>query len=232
MSPSYILYLIGILVAVISIFISLRVKGQFRKWSKNDNKRRITGREVAERMLRNAGIHDVAVVSTGGILTDHYDPKDKTINLSDGVYNQSTIAAVAVAAHECGHAIQHHEAYSPLVLRHKMVPVANIGSRASIWLFAIGMLLTYITKSSAMIWLIDLAIVAYSFAVIFHLITLPVEFNASKRALTTLRDANILMEDEMGGARKVLSAAAMTYVAATASAAIQLLRMIAIRNRD
>ena len=232
MRMSDILYFAGIVVAILSIFISMSVKSKFSKWSKEPNRRRITGREVAERMLHNAGIYDVSVVPAHGVLTDHYNPKNKTVNLSEDVYDKASIASVAVAAHECGHAIQHHNAYAPLVARHKLVPIANIGSRAAIWLFMIGMALIYITESTSMAWMIDLGIIAYSCAVLFHIITLPVEFNASKRALVTLRESNILMEDEMGGARKVLSAAALTYVAAAAAAAIQLLRMIAIRNRD
>jgi Zn-dependent membrane protease YugP len=232
MRTSDILYFIGVVVAIVSIIISLNVKSRFKKWSKVPNRRGITGKEVAERMLRSAGIYDVSILSTRGDLTDHYNPKDKTINLSEGVYDKASIAAVAVAAHECGHAIQHHNAYAPLVLRHKLVPIANIGSRAAIWLFIIGLSIVSITESTGMMWIVDLGILAFAFAVLFHLVTLPVEFNASKRALVTLRESNILMEEEMGGARKVLSTAAMTYVAAAASAAIQLLRMIAVRNRD
>jgi Zn-dependent membrane protease YugP len=232
MRTSDILYFVGFLVTIISVFISLSVKSRFNKWSKEPNSRRITGREVAERMLRNAGIYDVSVHQVKGSLTDHYDPRNKTVNLSARVCDEASIAAVAVAAHECGHAIQHHNAYAPLVLRHKFVPIANIGSRAAIWLFVIGMIMMYVTEGTEMMWVIDLGIIAYSAVVLFHFITLPVEFNASKRALVTLRESNILMEEEMGGARKVLSAAAMTYVASAAAAAIPLLRMITVRNRD
>jgi Zn-dependent membrane protease YugP len=232
MRTSDILYFVGILVAIISIVISFNVKGRFNKWAKVPNRRRITGREVAERMLHAAGIYDVGINQTHGVLTDHYDPRNKTVNLSEAVYNEASISAVAVAAHECGHAIQHHEAYAPLTLRHKLVPIANIGSRAAIWLFMIGLFMVYLTESTGMMWIVDIGIICYATAVIFHLVTLPVEFNASLRALTTLRNSDILMDDEMPGARKVLSAAALTYVAAAAAAAIQLLRMIAIRKRD
>ena len=226
MNLSVILYLVGLAIAIASMVISASVNSRFKKWSKDPNHRRITGREVAERMLRNAGINDVTVISTGGNLTDHYNPKDKTVNLSEGVYDKATIAAVAVAAHECGHAIQHHDAYAPLVLRHKMVPVVNIGSQAGWYLFLAGLIFGGSTL------LLDIGIILFSLSTAFHFVTLPVEFNASKRALVTLRESNILMEDEMGGARKVLSAAAMTYVAAAAAAAIQLLRLIARRNRN
>lgn len=226
MRTSDILYFVGIVIAIVSIIIFFNVKGRFKKWSKAPNRRGITGREVAERMLHNAGIYDVPVLATRGNLTDHYDPKDKTVNLSEGVYDKASIAAVAVAAHECGHAIQHHNAYAPLVFRHKLAPVASIGSNAGWYLFLAGLIFGGVT------WMLDIGILLFSLATLFHFITLPVEFNASKRALITLRESNILMDDEMGGARKVLTAAALTYVAAAAAAAIQLLRLIAIRNDD
>lgn len=226
------LYVLGIIVAIVSIIVSLSVKSRFNKWSKDNNYRGITGREVAERMLANAGIHDVSVQATKGMLTDHYDPRSKTVNLSEGVYDKATIAAVAVAAHECGHAIQHNEAYAPLTFRTAFAPIASIGSQAAVPLFMLGFLITMLFESTAMMWLIDIAIIGYALAVVFHFVTLPVEFNASRRALTALQESNILMDNEIGGAKSVLSAAAMTYVAAAAAAAIQLLRMIAIRNND
>lgn len=226
---SSILYMLAFVVAIISIFLSINVNSKFKKFSKEPNYRGITGAEVAERMLRQAGIYDVAVQQTGGRLSDHYDPRDKTINLSKDVYEKATIASVAVAAHECGHAIQHHESYAPLSFRTALFPVANIGSRFGIWIFIIGM---FLAEFGAGTILIDVGIAGFALGTAFHFITLPVEFNASKRALVTLRDTNILTESEMPGARKVLAAAALTYVAAAAAAIIQLLRLIAIRNND
>jgi Zn-dependent membrane protease YugP len=230
MPTSTILYFIGVLVALISIVISANVNSKFNKWSKSENRRRITGCEVAERMLRLAGINDVSVCHVRGNLTDHYDPRRKTVNLSDGVYGKATIAAVAVAAHECGHAIQHNKGYVPLSLRSMLVPVANFGSNFGAIIFMAGLLFAYFGAQT--LFLLDIGIALFAFAVLFHIITLPVEFNASRRALTALRESNLLSDDEIPGARKVLSAAALTYVAAAASAAIQLLRLIAIRNRD
>ena len=225
MRMSDVLYFAGIIVAIISIIISTNVKGRFNKWSKHKNARRISGKEVAERMLHNAGIYDVSVVQTPGTLTDHYDPRNKTVNLSDGVYDKATIASVAVAAHECGHAIQHKEGYAPLEFRNKLVPVANFGSKAGVWLFILGLVFSSM-------WLVDLGIVFFATCTLFAFITLPVEFNASSRALNVLRGSEILMESEMGGARSVLSAAAMTYVASAAASIIQLLRLITIRRND
>ena len=220
------LYFLGVILALISIVISFNVKSKFKKWSKQPNSRGITGCEIAATMLRLAGINDVEIAPVAGSLTDHYDTRTKTVNLSEDVYDKASIAAVAVAAHECGHAIQHYESYAPLSFRHTLFPVANIGSKAGFWIFVLGLFFGGIP------FLLDLGIALFAFAVLFHFVTLPVEFNASKRALTVLRDSNVLTESEMPGAKSVLSAAAMTYVAAAASAIIQLLRLVAIRNDD
>lgn len=233
MPTSTLLYFAGILVAIISIVLSINVNAKFKKWSKVQNMRSCTGKEVAERMLHNAGIYDVSIeLSQGRGLSDHYDPKAKSIRLSENVYQGTSIAAAAVAAHECGHAIQHANAYSPLSVRSALLPVANIGSRAGYWLFFIGIAFVYIFETTAMLWLVDLGIVLFAACVAFHFITLPIEFNASSRALSTLLNTGILAESEIGGAKQVLSAAAMTYVAAAAAAIIQLLRLIAVRNND
>lgn len=227
---STILYFAAIIVAIISLILSANVNGKFKKYSRKPNRRNITGAQVAENMLRQAGICDVSIGMSSGHLSDHYDPRNKTVNLSPDVYDGNSIASVAVAAHECGHAIQHHQGYFAVSMRSALFPVANLGSRAGIYLFGLGVMLSFFGISIP--FLLDIGIILFTFAVLFHVVTLPVEFNASKRALVTLKNTGVLYEDEMPGARKVLTAAALTYVAATAAAIIQLLRLIAIKNRD
>ena len=177
---------------------------------------------MAQRVLEAAGIYDVTVRHVSGNLTDHYDPSTKTVNLSDPVYNSYSVAALGVAAHECGHAIQHAKNYAPLSLRSALVPVANFGSMLAWPLILIGLFIN--GRSSTLI--IDLGIVLFSAAVIFQLVTLPVEFDASRRALVMLRTQNILSDDELKNTRKVLKSAAFTYVASAAAAILQLLRII------
>ena len=181
----------------------------------------MTGRDAAERVLHQAGIYDVRIERVNGSLTDHYSPKEKVLRLSDSVYSSTSVAAIGVAAHECGHAIQHAVGYSPLKLRSAAVPVANIGSNLYWPIILLGLLF-----SAPM--LTNIGIILICFVVLFQVITLPVEFNASRRALAILNDNGILEGRELSSARKVLSAAAMTYVAATATSLAQLLRLIAL----
>lgn len=217
--PTYILVLIGV---VISLLASAKVKSTFAKYSNYRNSRGMTGAEAARQVLQSAGIRDVQIEHVSGNLTDHYDPRSKVLRLSDSVYGSTSVAAVGVAAHECGHAIQHAHGYAPLKLRSVLVPVANFGSRIAWPLILIGLLFN--SKSSIL--LIEAGIIAFSLAVLFQLITLPVEFNASGRAIRILADSGIMYGDEIKAARKVLSAAALTYVAAAASGILQLLRLV------
>lgn len=217
-------YLIVIIGAVISMFFSARMQSTFKKFSQVQNCRRLTGVDVAERILQNAGIYDVQVELIEGNLTDHYSPNEKVLRLSESVYYSSSIAAVGVAAHECGHAIQHAQGYSLVRLRNTIVPVVNFGSQASIPLFLIGLFVGFEP-------LVTIGLILFSFALVFQLVTLPVELDASSRAMRILRDDRFLEEDELRMSRKVLSAAAMTYVAAVAVSALQLLRLILIARR-
>ena len=186
---------------------------------------RMTGREAAERLLRGAGIYDVRVEYVSGNLTDHYDPRSKTLRLSDSTYGSSSVAAVCVAAHECGHAVQDQLQYGPLVLRSTLVPAANFGSTLAWPVFIAGLIFS-------MRPLVTVGIVLFCLAVLFQLVTLPVEFNASSRAMKILRDTGMLSQEELAGGKKVLSAAAMTYVAALASSLLQLLRLILLARRN
>lgn len=186
----------------------------------------MTGREAAEQVLRGAGIYDVRVEHISGDLTDHYDPRTKVLRLSDATYNSTSVAAVGVAAHECGHAIQHATGYAPLKIRGALVPVANFGSTIAWPLILIGLLFS---SQSSMLFL-NLGIIAFSLAVLFQIVTLPVEFNASSRAIRILGSSGMLYEDEVDATKKVLSAAALTYVAGAASAILQLLRIILLAN--
>lgn len=218
---TYFLVLIG---AVISLIASSNVSRTFNKFSRTPNARRLTAEDVAANILRLSGITDVRIERIKGNLTDHYSPNEKVLRLSDSVYGQTSVAALGVAAHECGHAIQHQTGYAPLKLRSLSVPAANIGSKLSWPLILIGILMGSTGLAQAGVFL-------FSFVVLFQLITLPVEFNASRRAMTVLRDANILYGDELTGAQKVLSAAALTYVAAVASSLLQLLRLVLLTQR-
>lgn len=219
--PTYILVIIGALICAIA---SANVKKTFNKFSNYTNARHMTGRDVAETILHNAGIYDVSIELIHGHLTDHYSPKEKVLRLSDSVYGSTSIAAIGVAAHECGHAIQHQVNYAPLTLRSFSVPIANIGSFLSWPLIFIGILLDFAG-------LAKLGVILFSFVVLFQLITLPVEFNASSRALKILNNSNILVGDELKGAKKVLTAAALTYVAALFSSILQLLRLVLITQK-
>ena len=226
--PTYILVVIG---AVICMIASARVKGTFNKYSQLRSMSGMNGAQVAQRVLQAAGIYDVQVRHVSGSLTDHYDPRTKTVNLSDPVYNATSVAALGVAAHECGHAIQHAKSYAPLSIRSALLLLANFGSMLAWPVILIGLLFN--TRSSGLI--IDIGILLFSAAVLFQLVTLPVEFDASRRALVMLRTQGILADDELKYTRRVLKSAALTYVASAAAAILQLLRIILIttgRRRD
>lgn len=226
--PTYYLVVIG---AVICLLASARVNSTFQKYSKMRTLQGVTGAQAAEQILRSAGIFDVRVERVAGNLTDHYDPKNKVLRLSDAVYAQATVAAVGVAAHECGHAIQHAKGYAPLKFRTALVPIANIGSMLAWPLILIGLLFN--SQSSYL--LIQIGILAFSAAVLFQLVTLPVEYNASNRAIHILEGSGMMYGEEVGAAKKVLSAAALTYVASAAASILQLLRLVLLtggRRRD
>lgn len=220
--PTYILILIGV---VISLIASFMVKSTFNKYSNVGSRSRMSGAQVAETILHANGIYDVQIVHIPGSLTDNYDPRRKVLSLSDPVYSSTSVAAIGVAAHECGHAVQHQQGYAPIELRSALVPVANFGSGAS-WFFIIAGIFLSMRP------LIIAGIVMFSAAVLFQLVTLPVEFNASSRALKSLETLGILGREEIGHTRKVLSAAALTYVAGAAAAILQLLRLIILFGGD
>lgn len=224
--PTMILVLIG---AMLSMWASSRVNSTFQKYAKVRSMTGMTGAEAAKRLLNSQGIYDVTVQAVRGQLTDHYDPRTKTVNLSEAVYGQTSIAAVGVAAHECGHAIQDNVGYAPLRMRAAFVPVANLGSKLSIPLILIGFFLGMTPFVEFGIWM-------FVAVVLFQVITLPVEFNASSRAVKLLDQVGILQGQEVDGTRKVLGAAALTYVAAVAASVLQLLRLVLIfggrRNND
>lgn len=225
--PTILLVVIG---AVICMIASARVQSTFRKYSNVRSRTGMTGAETASRLLNSQGIYDVRVESVAGQLTDHYDPRSKVLRLSESVYGSSSVSAIGVAAHECGHAIQDHVGYAPLKLRGAFVPVANFGSTLSWPMILIGLLI-----GGSGSFLIQLGIYLFSFAVLFQLITLPVEFNASNRAVRLLDEIGILSGEEVSLTKKVLGAAALTYVAAAASSILQLLRLVLLfggRRRD
>ena len=219
--PTYILVVIG---AVLSLFASWRVNATFNKYSKVGNRSGRRAEEIAQFMLNDAGIYDVRIERVNGNLTDHYSPKEKVLRLSDSVYGSTSVAALGVAAHETGHAIQHNRGYVPVKIRSAIVPVVNIGSTLSWPIILAGLIF------SAPL-LLKAGIILFSLVVIFQFVTLPVEFDASGRAIKILRDRNLLYPDEVSGAKSVLWAAAMTYVAAMISAVLQLLRLVLIFGR-
>ena len=218
-------YIILVLPAMLlSLFAQLMVKSTFSKYSKVPSNRRMTGVDSAALLLQTNNISDVGVEAVKGSLTDHYSPKEKKLRLSEPVFGSTSIAAIGVAAHEAGHAIQHATRWGPLALRSTLVPVANIGSRFGPIIAVAGLFL-------AMPLLLNIGIILFSGAVLFYLITLPVEFNASNRAIAILRSANVLDENELKGVRKVLNAAAMTYVASALTAIASLLRLVLLARR-
>jgi len=222
---TYFLVLIG---AVLSLIASARVQSTFNKYAKTRSMSGMTGADAAQRILNNAGIYDVSIERVSGHLSDHYDPRSKVLRLSDATYASNSVAAIGVAAHECGHAIQHNQGYGPLVLRSTLVPAANIASKLGIPIIILGVILSYNYV------LIQIGIWVFALAVLVQLVTLPVEFNASNRAVLLLEQYGILGSNEIKPCKKVLSAAAMTYVAAAASAVLSLLRLIILfgRRRD
>lgn len=222
---TYFLIIIGM---VLSLLASARVRSTYAKYSKQPSMSGLSGSEAAEKILHSAGIYDVTVGHVAGTLTDHYDPRNKTLNLSDNVYHNTSIAAIGVAAHECGHAIQHDRSYTPLRIRSVIAPVASFGANISWILILIGIVMG---GSSV---LVEIGIWMFSLAVLFQLITLPVEFNASMRAVSILGETGIMYSDEVNKTKKVLGAAALTYVAAAAASILQLLRLVLLfgRRRD
>ncbi len=210
---------------ILAVYAQYKVKSAYSKYNKILNARGMTGYQAALELLRMNGISDVEVEETEGVLSDHYDPRIKKVRLSSSNYNGTSLAALAVAAHEVGHVVQHAKGYYPLQLRHMILPVTNFGSWLAFPLFLIGFFLR--TP-----FLMDLGIVFYAGVVLFHLVTLPVEFNASGRALVQLQSHGFLTVQEVGGAKKVLNAAALTYVAATAMAIMQLIRLLILRGED
>ncbi len=219
---TYVLVIIG---AILSMIASSRVKSTFAKYDKVRARSELTGARAAEMILRNHGIYDVEVKHINGQLTDCYVPSKKVLNLSDSTYNSTSIAAIGVAAHECGHAIQHAVGYAPLTLSNMIHPACAIGSNLAMPILIIGILLS-------MPFLVELGILLFLFAVIFQVITLPVEYNASNRALATLGESGMLNEEELVGTKKVLRAAGLTYVAALAASLLSLLRLVLIANRN
>ena len=227
LDPTIILVLSGV---VISLWAQSRVTSTYNKYSKVRSYSGMTGADAALRLLYSQGIYDVSVRPVAGNLTDHYDPRTKVVNLSESVYRSTSIAALGVAAHECGHAMQHNEGYAPLQMRSALVPVANFGSTISWPMILIGVMIGGLGSP-----LCQIGILMFSLAVLFQLVTLPVEFNASSRAVKLLDSLGILSGEEIRGTRSVLNAAAWTYVAAAASSMLQLLRLIILyggRRRD
>ena len=209
---------------ILGIWAQARVKRAFKKYSRVGSVQGITARGAARRILDSAGLNDIDIERVSGNLSDHYDPRSKTLRLSDPVYESTSIAAIGIAAHEAGHAVQHQNKYTPFSLRSTLVPVANLGSQMLWPMLIFGMSLNIPIAAQIGVWL-------FTFAVLFHLVTLPVEFNASSRALQLISDNGLLVEEEINGAKKVLSAAAMTYVAALAVAILTLLQAFFI-SRD
>lgn len=226
--PTYFLVLIGVIICSIA---SAKVRTTYNRYNRVRSSSGMTGAQAAERILRAAGITDVTIRHVPGNLSDHYDPRTKTVNLSDTVFGSQSVAAIGVAAHECGHVMQHAHGYFPLTFRSALVPIANLGSTLAWPLILIG--LFFSGKSSSLF--IQFGILLFSLAVLFQLVTLPVEFNASRRALASVEQLGLLSSEEIPKTRRVLSAAALTYVASAAAAILQLLRLILLfggRDRD
>lgn len=223
-------YLVLVLPCVLlSLWASSNVNSTFKKYSTQYSIRRLTGAEAAQRVLSANGVRGVRIERVSGNLTDHYDPKTNVIRLSDSVYGNTSTAAIGVACHEAGHAVQYAENYAPIKLRAAIIPVTNFGSKLAMPLILLGIVCTFLGSFSTL--LVYLGIACFGLSLVFQLITLPVEFNASRRAMTAIEQGGLLTEDEQMGAKKTLKAAALTYVAATAVALAQLLRLIAIFGR-
>ena len=229
---TYIVILIPCL--IISTLASANVNSTFNRYAKQLSSRRITGAQAAQRVLSANGVTGVRIERVAGNLTDHFDPKTNVIRLSDNVYDNISTAAIGVACHEAGHAVQYAHSYFPIKLRAAIIPITNIGSKLAMPLILLGVVLSTFGNYSQT--LIDIGILAFSLSLVFQLVTLPVQFNASRRAMTAIREGDILTTEELKGARKTLTAAALTYVAATIVALAQLLRLILLfggrRRRD
>lgn len=228
-------YIVLVLPCVLlSLWASASVNSTFKRYSQQLSLRRITGAQAAQRVLTHNGVSGVRIERISGNLTDHYDPTTNVIRLSDGVYDSTSTAAIGVACHEAGHAVQYAQHYAPIKLRAAIIPLTNFGSKIAMPLILLGLVMTFLGGLSDV--LVYLGIACFGLSLVFQLITLPVEFNASRRAMNAIENAGILTEEEQQGARKTLTAAAMTYVAATAVALAQLIRLIAIfggrRRRD
>ena len=220
-------YLVLVLPCVLlSLWASSNVNSTFKKYSKQYSRRGITGAEAAQRVLSANGVRGVQIQRVSGNLTDHYDPKANVIRLSDGVYQNTSTAAIGVACHEAGHAVQYAQGYAPIKLRAAIIPITNFGSKLAMPLILLGILFSAFSYMAE--WLIYLGIACFGLSLVFQLVTLPVEFNASRRAMQAIEQGNLLTEDEQKGARKTLSAAALTYVAATAVSLAQILRLLAL----
>ncbi len=230
-------YLIYVMPAIIlSMIAQFLVKNRFERYSRIRSNRNLTGREAADMILKQNGIYDVKIVNISGSLSDNYNPATKVLSLSTSTYDNSSVAAIGVAAHEAGHAIQHAKRYKPLVLRKLLVPVANFGSRLGPILVILGLIFTGSARAEAtyspLQYLTDLGIILFAGSVLFYIVTLPVEFNASRRALSILKNSGTLDSVELDGARKVLTAAALTYVASALTAIGSLLRLLVLTGRS
>lgn len=214
---TYILVIIG---ALLCLICSGFVKSTFNKYAKVRALSGVTGAQAAARILKENGLYDVKIDKVAGSLTDHYNPATKVLSLSQDVYDSPSIAAISVAAHECGHAIQHDEQYFPLTFRTKLVPLANFGSKFGLWIVVLGLVISFLRP------LTTIGIILFFFGVLFQLVTLPVEFDASKRALVIIDELGLVTEGELSGAKKVLRSAAMTYVASAAAAILSLIRLL------
>lgn len=221
---------------ILSLWASSNVNSTFSRYSRQFSRRNITGAQAAEQVLRSHGVYNVRIERVSGNLTDHFDPRTNVIRLSDNVYGSTSTAAIGVACHEAGHAVQYAQDYAPIRLRSAVIPATNLGSKLAMPLILIGLLLSYLGNISYM--LVYAGIACFGLSLVFQLVTLPVEFNASRRALAAISSGNLLTEEEQKGARKTLTAAALTYVAATATALAQLLRLLVLfggrgnRRRD
>lgn len=221
-------FILIIVIAIVGMIVQARLRSVFNKYSNVGLSNAMTGAEIAAKMLRDHNIHDVKITHTSGMLTDHYNPATKTVNLSDAVYSSRSIAAAAVACHECGHAIQHAEGYAPLRMRSALVPIVNFSSMMAQWVIILGLILLSVSGSTFVCW-IGVAMIAMS--ALFSIITLPVEYNASNRALEWLESSRTLRDDEMDGARISLRWAARTYLVAALSAIASLLYYVTLLNR-
>ena len=211
---------------ILSLWASSSVNSTFNKYSKQYSRRNLTGAQAAERVLRANGVYNVRIERISGNLTDHFDPKTNVIRLSDSVYGSTSTAAIGVACHEAGHAVQYAQHYAPIKLRATLVPITNLGSKISMPLILLGLVLSFLGEMSY--FFVYLGIACFGLSVLFQFVTLPVEFNASRRAMQAIENTQLLTEEEQKGARKTLTAAAMTYVAATATALAQLLRLLVL----